>query len=105
MKNFIAVNDDFVCQNCGKKNLKLKGGYRNHCGECLYSLHVDEEIPGDRLSECMGLMYPQKIDHDGKKGWIIFHKCEKCGKIIPNKTAEDDDFDLIVRLSHESTGM
>ncbi|MFA6917475.1 MAG: RNHCP domain-containing protein [Candidatus Gracilibacteria bacterium] len=100
-KNFIAKNEEFPCENCGHQNPKLKGSYRNHCQNCLYSLHVDENIPGDRASECHGLMIPIQVDQDGKKGWIIYHKCQKCGKMISNMAADDDNFDKIILLTQK----
>jgi hypothetical protein len=36
-------------------------------------------------------MVPDHIDYDGKKGWLIVHICETCGKTISNKTAPDDN--------------
>ena len=99
MKNFIVINEEFTCQNCKEKNPKLQGSCRNHCKKCLYSLHVDKKTPGDRKSTCKSLMKPISADQSGKKGWIINHKCEKCGKTIPNKTADDDNFDKIIELS------
>lgn len=101
-KNFIAKNEEFTCQNCGHQNPKLKGSYRNHCQNCLYSLHVDKNIPGDRLSDCKNLMTPVSTDQNGKKGWIVYHKCLKCGKIIPNITADDDNFDKIIQLTQNN---
>ena len=101
MKNFIVINEEFDCQNCNEKNPKLKGSCRNHCRKCLYSLHVDEKTPGDRQSSCKGLMKPTSADQNGKKGWIIYHKCTKCGKIIPNKVANDDNFEKIIELSQQ----
>jgi DNA-directed RNA polymerase subunit RPC12/RpoP len=101
-KNFIAKNEEFICKNCGHKNPKLSGSYRNHCRECLHSLHVDKDIPGDRLSGCESLMVPYSIDHSGKKGWIISHKCQKCGKIITNLSAVDDNFDKIIALTQKT---
>ena len=98
-KNFIAKNENFTCQNCDHKNTKLKGSYRNHCQECLYSLHVDKDLPGDRLSECKNLMAPVDVDQNGKKGWIIYHKCQKCGKMISNMAADDDNFDKLILLT------
>ena len=100
-KNFIAKNEEFTCENCGHHNSKLKGSYRNHCQNCLYSLHVDKDIPGDRASECHGLMISIQVDQDGKKGWIVSHKCQKCGKIISNMTAPDDNFDKIILLTQK----
>jgi hypothetical protein len=98
-KNYIFVNEGFTCEKCGEKNPAQKGGCRNHCRKCLYSKHVDKEVPGDRESTCLGLMEPFEVDLSGKKGYIIMHKCKKCGKIINNKCAPDDDFDAIIKLS------
>ena len=103
MKNFIVINEEFTCQNCGEHNPKHKNSCRNHCRKCLYSLHVDENIPGDRKSTCVALMKPIEIDKSGKKGWIILHTCTKCAKTIPNKIAEDDNFDEIIKLSTQTT--
>jgi DNA-directed RNA polymerase subunit RPC12/RpoP len=89
---FIARQERFVCGHCGKSVEPLeKGSYRNHCPECLWSRHVDRDGPGDRLSECLGMMKPVAIDSTGKKGWMIVHTCEKCGKEIRNIAAPDDD--------------
>ncbi|MDA1061229.1 MAG: RNHCP domain-containing protein [bacterium] len=99
MKNFITINEGFTCKKCGKDNPPHLSSCRNHCIKCLHSLHVDKETPGDRLSECHSLMPPFKVEKDGKKGWMIYHKCEKCGKIIPNKAAEDDNFEEIIMLT------
>lgn len=102
MKRFIVINENFTCLNCGEKNTKLQGSCRNHCSKCLYSLHVDKDSPGDRLSDCESLMKPISIDQDGKKGWIIYHKCQKCGKIMPNKAAPDDNLEKIIELTQET---
>lgn len=99
MKKFTVINEEFTCRNCGHLNPILTGSCRNHCTNCLYSLHLDEQNPGDRLSSCHGLMKPLKVTHNGKKGWMIEHKCQKCGKTIPNKSAPDDNFDLIIQLT------
>lgn len=99
MKKFTAINEKFTCKNCGEKNPKLACGCRNHCRECLFSLHLDQENPGDRKSDCKGIMEPIKINQSGKKGWIIYHKCTKCGKVISNKMADDDNFNEIINLS------
>lgn len=98
-KPFIVINESFICQNCGHKNEKLEKSCRNHCSECLFSLHVDQSAPGDRTSNCQSLMEPISTEHSGKKGWTISHKCTKCGKIMKNKTADDDNFDKIIELS------
>ncbi|MCD6109903.1 RNHCP domain-containing protein [bacterium] len=98
-KNFIVINETFICENCGRKNDLLKGSCRNHCKYCLYSKHVDNKIPGDRKSDCKSLMKPIELDQSGPKGYIIIHKCTKCGKEMRNKTATDDSIDAIIALS------
>ena len=51
-------NTAFTCEHCGREVVPLtSGSYRNHCPFCLYSKHVDA-LPGDRMSECGGLMEP-----------------------------------------------
>ncbi len=99
IKNFIVINEEFVCQNCGFKNEKHESSCRNHCAKCLYSLHVDEEIPGDRKSKCRGLMEPISLNSNAKKGYMIVHKCTKCAKLIQNKCAPDDDKEKLIQLS------
>ncbi len=44
-------------------------------------------------------MKPISIRQSGKKGWMINHKCVKCGKTISNKAATDDNFEEIIKLS------
>lgn len=78
------------------------GGYRNHCPYCLHSLHVDVN-PGDRASECGGVLEPVGVE-TGKKGWVIVHRCQKCGAIRRNRAALDDpgvsdDYDVILAVS------
>lgn len=97
-KHFISINEGFLCQNCSFEVPEATKTCRNHCTECLYSLHVDKDIPGDRESECHGLMQPIALEIDQKKGYIITHKCIKCDKIQRNKTAEDDNFDSLTEL-------
>lgn len=99
MNKFIVINESFVCANCGHSNEKLSGSCRNHCSNCLYSMHLDQESPGDRESDCHGLMQAYAISQNGKKGWMIHHNCLKCHKKILNKSAPDDNSDLIIELS------
>lgn len=99
MGSFTVINTSFVCQNCGEKNPEHPSSCRNHCRKCLYSLHLDKDFPGDRKSNCHALMAPISVEQTGKKGWMIYHKCTKCEKIIPNKAAEDDNFDKIIELT------
>lgn len=98
-RNPIQRNESFHCENCGADNPKAPKTCRNHCRACLYSKHVDEDVPGDRLSKCQSLMEPIGIEHHTKKGLQIIHRCCTCGKNNVNKVAEDDSFDIIVKLS------
>ena len=94
----IKNDNSFTCLNCGKQVDKLKYTSRNHCPHCLHSLHVDI-VPGDRANICKGIMSPISIENNAKKGYVIVHKCQKCGEIKRNKSAEDDDFDEVLRVS------
>ena len=95
---FKVIDDEFICENCGRQVPKLGYSCRNHCPYCLYSKHVDI-APGDRLETCHGLLKPIGIETSSKKGYIIIFKCQKCGSIRKNKVAEDDDMDKIIALS------
>ncbi len=92
MTIFLPRQEPFVCEHCGTAVTPLtRGTCRNHCPRCLWSRHVDDAGPGDRASMCRGLMEPVALDHDGKKGWVILHRCTGCGKEGRNKAAPDDD--------------
>ncbi len=99
-----GTNQGFTCQQCGTVVLPLENGsVRNHCPQCLFSLHVDV-FPGDRASVCGGLLEPVAVEYSGKKGWIIVHRCQKCGFVGKNKAALDDpqasdNYDKLVELS------
>lgn len=95
MKNFIKKEEDFVCRVCKKE---VKGtGYTNHCPNCLWSRHVDEEIPGDRASKCRGLMEPIGVEIKSGEYFLIY-KCQKCGKKTRNKTSKEDKLEEIIKL-------
>ena len=95
MKHFIKVEENFTCQNCSKK---VKGsGYTNHCPKCLYSMHVDGEVPGDRSSKCRGIMKPVGVDKKGD-AFMVIHECVKCRKRIRNKIAKNDDIKELLKL-------
>ena len=95
---FTEIDEEFICENCGKKVPKLGYSCRNHCPFCLYSKHVDI-YPGDRSEECHGLLEPIEIEINNKKGYVIVFKCQKCGKIRKNKVAKDDDMEQIIKIS------
>ena len=106
MKRFTVqgTNQGFACVQCGADVPPLaNGSVRNHCPACLHSLHVDVN-PGDRAADCGGVLEPVAVEHSGKKGWIVVHRCRACGAERRNKAALDDpeapdDFDVIVELS------
>lgn len=58
-----------------------------------------DQNPGDRAEECHGELKPIGLEIDSKKGYVIIHKCMKCGMIRKNKAAKDDNMDLIIELS------
>ena len=98
MKNFTKNDESFICENCKRKVEKLNYTSRDHCPYCLYSKHVDI-MPGDRKETCHGLLEPIQVIPDAKKGYIIVYKCKKCGKLHRNKCAEDDNEDLLIKLT------
>ena len=57
-----ACSDTFVCKVCGRTVVPENAGsdHRNHCPNCLSSLHADIE-PGDRESDCGGIMEPVAV--------------------------------------------
>jgi len=95
MKTFTKRKEDFICANCGTH--VVGNGYTNHCPKCLWSKHVDNN-PGDRASTCGGMMKPIAVQPE-KDGFIITHKCEKCGKTIRQHSAENDDIETIISIS------
>lgn len=106
MRRFTALgtNQGFSCVHCGAEVPPLSNGsYRNHCPHCLHSLHVDVN-PGDRASDCGGLLVPEAVEHNSKKGWVIVHRCRRCGAERRNRAALDDpqlpdDFDVLVAVA------
>lgn len=108
-KRFAKNDSGFVCSHCGREVEPLGYSSRNHCPYCLWSLHLDEN-PGDRSSECGGEMEPVSAEPDPKKGYVITHRCTKCGAVRrcraalgDSKTsAVTDDVELIIKLTvHE----
>ena len=94
------INEPFLCKFCEKKvPIHPTGSSRNHCPYCLISLHLDNDIPGDRNSSCHGKMIIQKVEIISNDKFKIKFKCKKCGKIHHNKSAPDDDFNLLLELS------
>ncbi len=108
-KRFTKNDSGFVCAHCGKKVEPLGYSSRNHCPFCLWSIHVDVN-PGDRANECCGLLEPIRTEPDPKKGYVIIHRCTKCGEIRRCRAAHDakvqpDDIKLIIKLTAGKGGM
>ena len=84
--------DVFTCRVCGWPVGPQGAGtqHRNHCPNCLSSLHVDIE-PGDRASDCGGLMEPVAVWVRKSGEWAIIHRCRRCGALSSNRVAADDN--------------
>lgn len=96
--SFVVINDGFTCEYCGTENPPAVGTCRNHCISCLCSRHLDKSSPGDRLSTCLGKMVPIEIKTHSKHEWVVLHECEKCGKQISNKIADDDSREKMAEI-------
>ena len=96
-KRFKMIDENFVCEVCGKEVNKLNTTARDHCPYCLCSKHVDIN-PGDRSANCNGILEPIDIEKSKKDSLKIVYKCNKCGMIKKNKTAIDDNYDLILEI-------
>ena len=101
MPKFIARNDGFKCEHCGEEvgPIKYGGSYRNHCPFCLWSKHVDGGIPGDRASDCRGMMEPIAVVTRRTGEYVLLHRCTKCGLERYNRVAGDDDGDKLTALA------
>lgn len=71
-------------------------GYTNHCPKCLWSKHVDIN-PGDRLSDCGGLMKPIGVEA-GKGKYKLINKCLSCGYEKKNVLLDTDNWDEAVKI-------
>ncbi|MHC4250328.1 MAG: RNHCP domain-containing protein [Planctomycetota bacterium] len=82
----------FLCEYCKTTVPGNAPGtqHRNHCPNCLWSLHVDLRT-GDRRSGCRGLMEPVGIATRYNGEWALIHRCRDCGTLRMNRTAGDDN--------------
>ena len=97
---FVKCDNSFKCINCGSQVEKLGYTSRDHCNNCLYSIHIDI-TPGDRKNTCLGLLKPINVLNTGKKNMQIEYVCTKCGARIRNVVAEDDNKDTIFKIIEE----
>lgn len=84
-------NERFICKVCGRQVIPEGAGsdHRNHCPNCLCSLHIDIE-PGDRASDCGGIMDAAAVWVRKNGEWAIIHRCRRCGGLSSNRIAGDD---------------
>lgn len=99
----------FICIKCGRQisGDALGTQNRNHCPHCLYSVHLDLKKPGDRQSDCHGLMRPlglaYKNEGHQKQGELcLVHRCQSCAAISKNRLAGDDNPDQVLKIYHQS---
>ncbi|MFH1225675.1 MAG: RNHCP domain-containing protein, partial [bacterium] len=61
------------------------------------SRHCDVN-PGDRACSCLGLMEPMGVEIVSGE-YAIYYQCAKCGFKHRVKSAKDDNFEEIIKLS------
>lgn len=85
-------DESFTCRNCSHPVVSAGAGsdHRNHCPNCLCSVHLDIE-PGGRESDCGGLMEPVAVWVRKNGEWAIIHRYRRCGAFSSNRVAADDN--------------
>ena len=98
---FQPCRDIFTCKVCGWVVGPEGAGtnHRNHCPNCLSSLHVDETL-GDRAADCGGVMVCNYLAGEG-----VTHRCKRCGTFGSNRIAADDDPVKLMSLAARPLGM
>ncbi len=105
----------FICMNCKSFvpiNPEMGTIHRNHCNNCLWSKHVDNN-PGDRASKCGAGMEPiavtlkiegqDKYTGNQKLGDVMLvHRCLGCNKYVVNRVAADDSPSKILEIFDKS---
>ena len=100
-KTFTKNDKQFVCNFCGFLVSPLGYTSRDHCPNCLKSVHIDIN-PGDRANDCKGELLPIDVKLNTKKGTVIVYQCQKCGKIHNNKTAVDDNYETVLAVANHT---
>lgn len=88
-RRFTDRNESFVCVHCGTEVPPAAKTCRNHCPNCLYSIHLDV-YPGDRAANCGGVLVPVGVIYNPQKGYQIIHQCDRCGHESRNLAALED---------------
>jgi len=98
--NPIARDEAFQCVHCAAEISPHGRSARDHCPECLRSLHVDV-IPGDRAETCRGILDPVAVERRGSRTMIHF-RCRSCGTERINQALTDgespDRWDRVIAL-------
>jgi hypothetical protein len=91
----------FRCGNCRLDVSHRAPGtaYRNHCPNCLWSRHLDDNRPGDRAADCGSLMEPIAVTVRGDGEWVLVHRCGGCDVLHLNRTAADDNPLILLRVA------
>ena len=91
MKNLYVIIVENKCQN---QDILVE-----IIAHTVYIPNMQIKIQETGGEECHGDLEPIGLEIDGKKGYVIIFKCKKCGAIRKNKSAKDDNMDLIIKLS------
>ena len=99
--NPVHRDEAFVCAHCGLAVPPHGRTARDHCPQCLRSVHVDR-VPGDRAADCGGLLDPVAVERRAED-WVISYRCRRCGEHRTNRALLDgdppDDWEQVVALS------
>ena len=87
-----TCGESFTCRVCGRLVVPAGAGsgHRNHCPNCLSSVHVDVD-PGDRAADCGGVKEPVAVRVRRGGEWAVIHRCKRCGVLSSNRVAADDN--------------
>jgi hypothetical protein len=93
--------DSFRCRNCRLDVSTTAPGtkHRNHCPSCLWSRHVDDDVPGDRDADCAGSMEPIAVCVRENGEWALIHRCGGCSTVRVNRIAGDDNPLILMRIA------
>jgi hypothetical protein len=93
--------DSFRCRHCRLDVSTAAPGtkHRNHCPGCLWSRHVDDDVPGDRDADCAGSMEPIAVCVRENGEWSLIHRCGGCSTVRVNRIAGDDNPLMLMRLA------
>ncbi|MES0834911.1 MULTISPECIES: RNHCP domain-containing protein [Nocardiopsidaceae] len=101
VRHAAGESGSFRCAGCRLEVPLAAPGtsHRNHCPNCLASLHVDRRIPGDRAADCRGRMVALSLSSRPDGEWMLIHRCVRCGELGSNRVAGDDNPRALVRLA------